>query len=283
MILVADSGSTKTDWRLINDSGKETQYFTIGFNPYFQTELQIAEEIKGTLLPKIQSFGVISTNFQLYYYGAGCSTPNKNKVVADALRSNFPNAAIEVNHDLLAAARALCGKTEGIAAILGTGSNSCRFDGTKIVENVFSLGYIFGDEGSGANIGKWFATHYMNGNLPQTLAEEFYKTHQLTKEAILDHVYSKPMPSKFLASFSVFVLDNISHPFLKNMVIGCFNAFFEQQIVKYTNYKQLTFNCVGSVGFNYQVLLKEVAIQKGITVGKIIASPTNELVKYHLG
>lgn len=281
MILIADSGSTKTDWRLVDDEGNVSQYSTIGFNPYFQTSDQIADEIKRGLVPYIKEPGFASSDFELYFYGSGCSNFNRSKLVEKALKHNFPKAEVEVNHDLLAAARALCGSDEGIAAILGTGSNSCYYNGKEITENVPSLGFIFGDEGSGTHIGKKFAKSYMKNELPKALAEKFYEQYQLNKDDILEKVYMKPMPNKFLASFCTFVSQNMDERCMFDIVSNCFTQFFELHICKYPKHKQVKFNCVGSVGFYFSDPLKKVAEQKGVSVGKIIDTPIADLVKYH--
>jgi len=198
-ILIADSGSTKTDWVLLDHNKKIIQVQTIGFNPYFQSSEEISREIKETLIPVLKDH--ISSISQISFYGAGCSSPDKMQVVKQALYLAFGDITSEVNHDLLAAARALCGKEKGIACILGTGSNSCLYDGKEVVENIPSVGYFFGDHGSGATIGKTFIQNYFDGKLPSHLKDAFEKA-GYHREVILENIYKKPMPSKYLAGVS---------------------------------------------------------------------------------
>lgn len=280
MILIADSGSTKTDWRLINDEKKIHPYTTIGLNPYFQTTEQISEEIRKDLVSRMPAEAVES-DLDIYFYGAGCSNISMCKVVEKALKNNFSDANIEVNHDLLAAARALCGNEEGIAAIMGTGSNSCYYDGKRIVENMPSLGYLLGDEGSGAHIGKKFITAYLSEELPKAISTDFYDTYKLNKGDIFEHVYRKPLPNKFLASFSKYIHQNIQNQYLSDLVKNCFRQFFDKHICKYSKHKSVPFYCVGSVGFYYNDILKSVASEKGVKVGKITEFPIEELVQFH--
>jgi len=281
MILIADSGSTKTHWRLIDDKKNNTSVTTQGINPYFQSEEDIFKILKTELHPSLNQS---SSPLNIFFYGAGCGTLDKNKIVSAAISKLFPNSAIEVNNDLLGAARALCGNNKGIAAILGTGSNTCYYDGEKIAEHPLSsgLGYILGDEGSGAHIGKTFIKAYLNKELPQNIADKFYGSFKLSKADILDAVYKKPMPNRFLASFSKFVYENISEPFLVNLATDCFNQFFDKHICKYPQHKTVNLNCVGSIAFYYNDLLKKVSQSKGVTISKIIANPIDDLALYHL-
>lgn len=285
MILIADSGSTKTDWRLIDSKNINHHFSTIGFNPYFQDTITIANEIRENLLSKMNILPLTDLKTDplfIYFYGAGCSTIEKNEIVKIAIQQVFPSSIIEVDHDLLAAARALLGNEKGIAAILGTGSNSGYYDGEKIVENVSSLGFILGDEGSGAYIGKRFIQDYLNKELPKTIAEKFYDTYKLTPDQILDAVYKKPMPSKFLASFSKFINENKDERYFIDLIEFNFEQFFNKHICKYSNHREVTVNCVGSVAFYYCEPLKAVAARKGIHIGKIIETPIQKLSDFHL-
>lgn len=281
-MLIADSGSTKTDWRLIGDT-KTTRFETIGFNPFFQSTSDISKELLVMLLPgiknEITSHGKID---KIYFYGAGCSTIGKCKIVNDALESIFPQAEITIEHDLLAAARALCGNNEGIAAILGTGSNSCYYDGNKIISNVPSLGFVLGDEGSGAYIGKHFIQDYLNKDLPSLISERFHETYKLSNEAILNSIYCYPMPGKFLASFSKFIIENKNEQYFSDLIEYNFQQFFDKHICKYANHRDLLISCVGSVAYHYSETLKNVAETRKIKIDKILKSPIDKLVEYHL-
>jgi glucosamine kinase len=282
MILIADSGSTKTDWRLINDNNETYQFNTMGFNPYFQDSTVIANELKQKLLPEINKIITKENNaLHIYFYGAGCSSVEKCDIVETAIRHVFPKAKIEIEHDLLAAARALCGNKEGIAAIMGTGSNSCYYNGEKIMSNVASLGYILGDEGSGAYIGKHFICDYLNKDIPQHIADHFRKTYQLSKENILDAVYTQPMPGKFLASFSRFINQHRNEPYFIDLVEHNFEMFFNKHICKYENYQKINLSCLGSVAYYYSDTLHKVAEKKGVTINKVIESPIADLTAYH--
>ena len=277
-ILIADSGSTKTDWVLLDGQTVVLKHQTIGFNPYFQSSETIYDELKNALLPILQS--QLNTITSIYYYGAGCSNEDKKNIIAQGLTSAFPGITAEVNHDLLAAARALCGKEKGIACILGTGSNSCLFNGNEVVENVPSVGYLFGDHGSGATIGKAFVQHYFDGKLPQHLVIEFEKA-GFHRELILEHVYKKPLPSKYLASISSFITNYTNDTFIKDLITHCFIDFFEAQVSKYTNARELPVNSVGSIGFYYKEFLELAANKQGFKLGNVIKSPIDGLIKYH--
>lgn len=281
MMLIADSGSTKTHWRFVGQDNQILQCETIGFNPYHQTSEAISSEIRNVLLPQLPQ-STVNDKITIHFYGAGCSTESKCAIVRTSLTECFPNASIEVDHDLLAAARALCGSNSGIAAILGTGSNSCYYDGKDIVENVTSLGYILGDEGSGVHIGKTFITAYLNNELPKSVTDIFNHNKVLTAEEILDNVYKKPLPNRYLASFSKFVFRNINDAYLNKMVYDCMEQFFDKHICKYEKHKEVKVSFVGSVAFYYNSILKNVAAKKGIQIGTIIESPIAALTLYHL-
>ncbi|MDP1747523.1 MAG: N-acetylglucosamine kinase [Bacteroidota bacterium] len=277
MILIADSGSTKTDWRLIDDQKKIYQYSTQGFNPYFQTEVEISEIIKSELLPQLTAH----SPSQIFFYGAGCGADSKKEIVHNSLKQNFPLSTIEINTDLLGAARALCGTNPGIAAILGTGSNTCYYDGSIIVENRASLGFILGDEGSGAHISKTFIQSYLNEEMPANLSARFFERFKLSTNDILDAVYKKPMPNRFLASFSKFIYQNLKEQFVVDLVANCFEQFFDKHICKYKKHKELKLSCVGSVAFYYSNILRAVAANKGVNIDTVIETPIAGLTLYH--
>jgi glucosamine kinase len=277
--LIADSGSTKTDWVLLDNNNQVVfQYKTIGFNPYFQSSEDISNELKTNLIPDLNS--QINKISSIAYYGAGCSTLDKIQVVKQGLYLTFGNIPSEVNHDLLASARAICGKEAGIACILGTGSNSCLYDGINIIENVPSVGYLFGDHGSGAHIGKSFIQQYFDGKLPNHLLKAFEKA-GYHREIILENVYKKPMPSKYLAGIMTFLSNFNNDTFVKQLIKSCFQQFFDAQVSKYTDAKKWPVNSVGSISFYYKDILEEVAISNGYKIGNIIKSPIDGLIKYH--
>jgi len=277
MILIADGGSTKTDWRLIKEGREYKKVQTSGFNPYLVGSDEIAEILWKELQPYIDNTSVSI----VYYYGAGCSTPVKNMIVETAFERVFPNARLNINHDLLAAAHALCGDEEGIAAILGTGSNSCYYDGKDIRDGIFSLGYFFGDEGSGAYLGKQLLIAYLHKELPEEIDAKFRKEYVLSNENILDAVYSKAAPSRFLASFSRFINENREHPYIYNLLTEAFRAFYKYQVCCYARHKEIPVHFVGSVAFHYNDILTEVGLEFGVKTGKFIEAPIDGLVEYH--
>lgn len=217
MILIADSGSTKTDWCLVEHGELLQQIFTKGTNPFFQTEEEISNEIATALLPQLKT----SVLDAVYFYGAGCAFPDKIETVRRAiLRHLEVKDEVEVSTDMQAAARGLCGHQAGIACIMGTGSNSCYYDGEKIVQNVSPLGFILGDEGSGACLGKLLVGDLLKNQLGAELKEEFLSQYNLTPADIIDRVYRKPFPNRFLASLSPFLAQHIDNPGIRNLVLG---------------------------------------------------------------
>jgi glucosamine kinase len=281
MKLIADSGSTKTAWRLIDEKGQIHQIETQGFNPFFQDSNNITEILQREFSSKVPA-GLEFKAPEVYFYGAGCSTEAKNKIVRDALETFFKGARVEVNHDLLAAARAACGHKAGMVAILGTGSNSCYYDGKNIVENVASLGFILGDEGSGAYIGKAFIADYLNKEVPENIARNFFNRYKLSKEDILEAVYKKPFPNRFLAQFAKFVYQNLKDEYMTDLATNCFNNFFDKHICKYELHKTLKLGVVGSVGFYFSNIIRRLAEKKGIEIDNFIESPIAGLTLYHL-
>ncbi|MDI1353328.1 MAG: ATPase [bacterium] len=277
-VLIADSGSTKTDWILLNGSKVIKQLKTIGFNPYFQSKDQVSLEILNSLKPQLSA--ELSHIEQVYYYGAGCSTPENCQLIEDAIAITLNVPKINVSHDLLAAARALCGREWGIAAILGTGSNSCLYNGREILENVPSTGYLWSDYGGGSQIGKYFIKEYFEGTLPLDLQQAFEKA-GYSREVILQNVYKKSVPGKYLASVSLFTCEHIQHPAVVKILESCFDSFFVQQIDKYSHSKNYKVHTVGSVGYVYKDLIAKVAAKHGYEMGNVIKSPIEGLIAYH--
>lgn len=278
MILIADSGATKTDWRLVHSRQDIRSFQTSGFNPFFVDSLHINKEVEKELVPYIDSRHVK----EVFFYGAGCTAVEQCIVVEDGLKPIFPEARINIENDLLGAARALCGHHEGIACILGTGSNSCFFDGKKIIENVPSLGYILGDEGSGAHIGKKLLGEILSLSAPGDIRELFSKKYNYSRTDILTHLYRRELPSRFLASFITFVKENISNPYIHALVHDAFDNFFKAQILKYQRFSEVSVCCTGSVAFYLADILKEVGKEQGIEIKNIVQSPINGLIEYHL-
>lgn len=278
MILIADCGSTKIDWCVVNDGKVVEQIFTSGINALLMTEEQIRETLAAELAEKVKGYAIES----VYYYGAGCLFDDICANVRRAIAHNVSTAkTIEVHSDLLAAARALCGQNEGIACILGTGSNSCYYNGKEIVDNVSPLGYILGDEGSGAVLGKLLVGDVLKNQLPKELCEKFLAEYDLDRQKIIEGVYKKPAANRFLASLSPFLIKNIEEPAIHRLVLNAFKSFFVRNIENYSNYKSMPVSFVGSVAFYYKDVLAEAAKALDITIGTIIKSPMEGLVKYH--
>ncbi len=280
MILIADSGSTKTTWVLLDKGKQIAESHTQGFSPSFQNTETMAGIMTAELGKEILQEQK-SNSLEIFYYGTGCSTAEKKQAVSDALASIFSAARITVNHDLLASALALCGKQAGIACILGTGSNSCYFDGQEIKENVLSLGYFFGDHGSGAHLGKVLLQNYLEDNLPRDLQNEFSGKPEFDKEYIMHNVYRKPMPQRFLAAYTKIMGNHIQHAFIKDSVKQCFAEFFIHQVEKYRLHKTVKIHFVGSVAFYFKAQLHEVMNERSLHPGIILQSPMEGLVKYH--
>lgn len=279
MIIIADGGSTKTNWCLVTDEGKKVLFNTEGYNPYFSSTDYIIRSLKDQLPNDLDIEHISEVN----YYGAGCSVPDRQKIVEEAMKVVFKNARINIGHDLLAAARAVLGINEGFAAILGTGTNTCIYDGKNIVQNIDSLAYILGDEGSGCYIGKKLLGDYVRGYMPEAVRTEFWETFKLTPDDVIENVYTKPLPNRFCASFSKFVYDNtVNIEYSRNLVKSSFDDFFRNLVCHYPDYQKYTFNCIGSVGYSFRNVLEEVVLENGMVMGNIIRSPIDNLVKYHL-
>lgn len=279
MILIADGGSTKTSWCQLSDAGQRVYFNTEGYNPDFVNTQDIINSLTKNLPDTLPREEVR----EIYFYGAGVSSPAKAEVIAAAMRHIFSGAnKIEVTEDLLAAARALLGHGPGFAAILGTGTNSCIYDGQKITHNVDSLGYFLGDEGSGSFLGKRLLRDYLRGLLPDGLQEALKEEYHLgTRNDIIDRLYNQALPNRFLASFAKFAYDHNNVSYCRQIVVEAFEAFFQNIVLHYPDYQNYTFNCIGSVGYNFRDALTQVANSHGMQVGKIIRSPIDDLVSFH--
>lgn len=278
MILIADCGSTKTDWCLLNNGEIEKRIFTGGMNAVMLTEEEISGRLASELMPQLGNEPVES----VFFYGAGCLAEEVCANVRRAISQNIPSAVtIEVDTDLLAAARALCGHEAGIACIMGTGSNSCYYDGEKIIDNVSPLGFILGDEGSGAVLGRTLVGDVLKNQLPADLCQKFLAKYELDRLTIIRRVYREPQANRFLASLTPFLLENIDHPTIHELVVNSFKAFFKRNVLQYERARELTVNFVGSIAWYYSDVLAEAAQDMGCTVGNIIKSPMDGLIAYH--
>ena len=276
MKLIADSGSTKTDWRTLNENGEIGQFKTQGIQPNYMSLDEIAQVIK-VGLQDLASDDIS----EIYFYGSGCSSETNQKVIRNAIQPFFKKANIDVNHDLLAAARALCGREKGIACILGTGSNSGLYDGECFVENVRSLGYLLGDEGSGTYIGKKLLVALLRDELPVLTKTNFQSRFKMTERQVIENLYKAQKPQQFLSQFSKFVFQNIKEPFLYKLVYDAFVDFIEVNVKPYSNYENVPVHFTGSVAFYFGNILRKVGQDQGILVKHIVEGPIAGLTLYH--
>lgn len=281
MILIADSGSTKTQWCLLTKSGQSEEFQTDGLNPFHQTVDGMKNSILNQLLPQISHLMWVGSIDKIYFYGAGC-TPEKSPLVAQALQSCFRSTAqvhVEVYSDMVGAARALLGKEKGVVCILGTGSNSCLYDGEKFTKNVPALGFILGDEGSGAVLGRRLVSDLLKNQLSDELKQKFLEQYKTSQADIIENVYRKTFPSRYLAAFSRFCAENISNPLIYKLVCDHFDELAKRILKQYP--PELEVGFVGSIAYYYQDVLKKVLADNGISCGKILQSPMPGLKKYH--
>ncbi len=276
MKLIADGGSTKTDWIIIEKGKRVHKVQTEGINPFYQTSLEIATILRTQLLSKTGYF----SPKEIFFYGAGCSFPVKQKVMKEAFLKAFNNdVKIELESDLVAAARALFGNKEGIACILGTGSNSCHWNGQVIVKNVPPLGYILGDEGSGAVLGKLFIADLLKNQLPKTLSKRFFEQYKTCYETLMQEVYQQAFPNRNLAKYTYFLYENKHNDYIAKLVKTSFKSFVSRNLKQYPEHPPVS--CVGSVAVAFESLLREVLVIEGYQVGIIMQSPIDALEAYH--
>lgn len=276
MILIADGGSTKTEWREVTNGKSGISVLSAGINPYFLSSEEMLNLLKKDLAP----FSSLRPA-HIWFYGTGCNSEAKNEKVRAVLFSMFPDSNICVGSDLLGAARALCRNKPGIACIIGTGSNSCYYNGSEIAANVSPLGYILGDEGGGAVLGKKLISAVLKKQVSGEIIDSFFETYKMTAAEILDSVYTKPFPNKFLGQFSRFLSDNIQHTQLQDIVISSFDEFIRRNVLQYPEAKDYKVNFTGSVAFHFRSLLEACLSMNGLSAGKITLSPTDDLVVYH--
>jgi N-acetylglucosamine kinase-like BadF-type ATPase len=277
MKIIADSGSTKTDWCLVNPAGEVKTVQTVGLNPYFLDEDEVLTILRKDLYPFLDNKKVE----QVFYYGSGCALPHKQQVLQFALDFFFMHADVEVENDLLGAARALCGAEKGLVCILGTGSSSCLYDGKEIIERLPSFGYVLGDEGSGAFLGQRVLTAFLNNELPDHLQKLFEQKYPQSLAEILDKVYRQPFPNRYLASFTEFLGEHKADTFVKELVEAAFDDFLKKQVLRYNDHKEYPLNFVGSIGFIFSEELRKSAEKHGLTISKIEQTPLNGLLEFH--
>lgn len=274
--LIADSGATKAEWCLLNN-GKKKTLFTQGISPYFLDTEGIIELLRNELAPTLKNLSLE----HIYYYGTGCANPENVRSIKKALKTVFPDADADVQTDLMAAARALCGHDKGVACILGTGSNSCYYNGKKIMKNSPGLGYVLGDEGSGAYLGKKVLQYYLYETFDEDLRARFDAKYVTTRVEVLDRVYKQPLPNRYLASFTMFLAENRGHYMIENILEDGLNDFFFQHLNKYREVWTMPVSFVGSVADGFKDILLELCRSYEFEMGTVLKNPMQGLVKYH--
>lgn len=278
MIIIADSGSTNTNWIIADDRGAIRKIATEGLNPTFSSPGFISSVVKEKVLPYIDN----SDNVRIYFYGSGCSGTSMCSRAKEGIKKIFSKAEIEVNSDLLGAARALFGREEGIACILGTGSNSCLYNGEKIIANIPPLGFILGDEGGGDYLGKRLLADYLKGIMPEEISDLFSSKYKADKDIVIQKVYRGEFPNKYIASFVVFLKDNISKPYCYRLVVNAFDDFINRNIKFYERYDKLKISFTGSIAWHFEDILREVMMSHSLNAGEIIKEPADKILEFHL-
>ena len=277
MILIADGGSTKTEWREVSEGTGGKSYISSGINPFFVSGEEIIR-LLGIELPQLAG---VKVN-RVFFYGTGVSNSTKAEIVKGALRSFFRTDELFIGSDLLGAARSLCMNDPGIACIIGTGSNSCYYDGREIAANVSPLGYILGDEGGGAVIGRKLVAGVLKKQLPGIVIENFFKTYHYTPAEILDNVYNMPFPNRFLGQFSRFISDNIHVPELQSIITSSFDEFIVRNVLSYPEARQYPVNFTGSIAYHFRPFLEELLLKYRLQPGIFTLTPMDNLVTYHI-
>ena len=273
MRLIIDAGSTKMGWILMEGHEVKAHFVTKGFNPNYSDRQCLVETCHGASLPnEIQT---------IYYYGTGCGNELNCQTIKEVFQSRFPHAEIHVTHDLMAACHAALGHESGIACILGTGSNACLYDGERITERAVSLGYLVGDEGSGKHIGSEVVRAYFYGFMPDDLRLQFDAVYHLELKDFIGHLYHEGPPSRYLATFARFAGEYQSHPFICDLVKGCFKSFIEAFVLRFENANMMKVSFVGSVAFHFQNILRESLASYGLALGEVMSSPAEGLIRYY--
>ncbi len=274
--LLADSGSTKCEWCLLQD-GRKKIIFTQGMSPYFLNSEQVQAVLRNELLPKLKAANVS----HIYFYGTGCLDPANAKMMKTAIGKVFKGTKVQVENDLAGIAKAVCDGKKGIANILGTGSNSCYFDGRKIVKNSPGLGYVLGDEGSGAYLGRKVIQYYLYNTFDEDLRYKFDDKYRTTREAILESVYRQPLPNRYLAGYCLFLAENRGHYMVENIIEDGLNDFFFTHLCKFSESWKYPVHFVGGVAWGFRDIVKELCNSYEFELGKILKNPMEGLIEYH--
>jgi glucosamine kinase len=278
MFIVTDSGSTKTNWTIINKDNIIHSFKTNGLNPYFINSEAITKELSLNFPKEVDQNQIQN----IYFYGAGCSSQQTKQIIFNGCNDFFKRAKIINESDLIGAARALFLNQEGIVAIMGTGSSTGIYNGKIITHQINSLGFALGDEGSGAHLGKLLLIDYLHHNFPEDLKKLFENKYTLSKDDIIYSIYKKPSPSKFLASFAAFIIENKNHPYIKSLIQKSIQELFEKYICKYPDYNKYSLGIVGSVGYHLKTALEQTAQIYGVKIAQIIKDPMKKMIDYHI-
>ena len=274
--LIADSGSTKTEWCLLKNN--KTKLFTSqGMSPYFVNADEADVIIKSEVLPFLKNREID----EIYFYGTGCKNPANIKMFEKVFHKIFPQSKVKIDNDLSGAAKALCGNEKGIACILGTGSNSCYYNGKRIAKNSPGLGFILGDEGSGAYLGKKVIQHFLYRIFDDELRAKFIARFVTNDSEILEAIYQKPLPNRYLASFAIFLAENRGHYMIENIIEDGLNDFFFTHVITYRESQSLRVHFTGGIAFGFKDVVEQLCDGYGLQKGTILKSPMEGLVKYH--
>lgn len=276
--LIADSGSTKTEWCLLNGK-KKSIIISQGMSPYFVNDVQMEDIVRKEVLPALKNNSID----EIYYYGTGCVNPANKKMVKKALQKCFPHASVKVDHDVAGAAKGLCGDEKGIACILGTGSSSCYYNGKRIAKNNPGLGFILGDEGSGAYLGKKVVQYFLYNTFDEDLRARFDARFVTNANEILDNVYKKPLANRYLASFAIFLAENRGHFMVENIIEDGFNDFFYNHVYKFRESWKLPIHFTGGIAYGFKDVLAEMCNSYQLELGNVLRNPMEGLIKYHGG
>ncbi len=274
--LIADSGSTKTEWCLIKNKAK-TLFTTQGMSPYFVNEAQAEQILSNEVIPMLKHNNID----EIFFYGTGCKNPANIQMFKKVFKKVFPGAKATVDNDLSGAAKGLCGDEKGIACILGTGSNSCFYNGKKIVRNSPGLGFILGDEGSGAYLGKKVIQHYLYRIFDNELREKFDAAFQTSDNEILESVYKKPLPNRYLASFVAFLVKNRGHYMIENIIEDGLNDFFFTHVISYKESPKLPIHFTGGIAYGFREVVEQLCLNYDLQPGNFLRTPMEGLIKYH--
>jgi glucosamine kinase len=278
MKLIVDSGASKADWAFVENGKIVKTIRSSGISPIFHS----SEDVFNLVSDTFSNESLVNQVERIFFYGAGCIKGHNTEIVESGLHEFFKNLKIDVQSDMIGAARALFGEKAGIACILGTGTNSCKYDGTSITERIPTLGFILGDECSGAYFGKILINNYFKKNMPSDLAKEFMDEYKLGENEVLDRVYKQAYPNRYLASFTYFLKKHQGNPYVKKMLADAFQVFTSNNIAKYVNYRKYPIGLVGSIAFHFSGIFEQIAHKNGIKIVKILERPIEGLAEYHV-